>query len=143
MIPETAFVKFLMDSPAINSAVGGRIRPVTASMADRMPLIVYNRLATRRPIHLLGDSGLMFLMIQLDIFAKSYSEAKTISELIRNRVHGYIGQITNGDEVASCDIAIVAERDEYVPQNDASDTGTFHVSLDLDISMNESFTTKA
>lgn len=142
MIPETAFVKFLMDSTALNSAVGGRIRPVTASMADRMPLIVYNRGITRRPIHLLGDSALVFLMMQLDIFARSYSEAKTIAELVRNRVHGYIGQITNGTETASCDMAIDSERDDYVPPNDASDTGTFRVSIDIDISMSESFTTK-
>jgi hypothetical protein len=142
MIPETAFVKFLMDSPTINGAVNGRIRPVTASMADKMPFIVYNRGITRRPIHLLGDSGLVFLMIQVDIFAKSYADAKNVAEAVRNRVHGYIGPVTSGAESAQCNMAISAERDDYVPPNDASDTGTFRVSMDIDLSMPESFTTK-
>lgn len=141
MIPEAAFVKFLKDSTALNTSVGGRIYPVTASMTSRMPFIVYNRVASARPVHLLGDSGLMQMNIQLDVFARSYAEVKTVAELIRNRVHGYIGQITDGTETAQCDFAMRAERDGYVPPTDASDTGVFRVSIDVDISISESLTT--
>lgn len=140
MIPEAALVKFLKDSAALNSSVGGRIFPVTASMTQRMPFIVYNRVASARPIHLLGDSGLLQMNLQLDVFARSYAESKSVAELIRKRVHGYIGTVTDGTETESCDMAIRAERDDYVPPTDASDTGVFRVSIDVDISISESLT---
>lgn len=141
MIPEVAFVRFLKESTALNTAVGGRVFPIAATMSQRMPFVVYNRINTTRPTHLLGDSGLVYVVWQLDIFAKSYQDAKTVAELIRNRCHGYIGPITDGTDSIGCDMAINAERDGYVHPTDASDTGTFRVSMDIDVSLSEPLTT--
>lgn len=141
MIPEVGLVKFLKDASSLNEAVSGRIFPITATMTQPMPFIVYNRINTTRPVHLHGDSGLAYVVWQLDIFAKSYQDAKTVAELVRNRVHGYIGPITDGTENVGCDMAISAERDGYVQPTDASDTGVFRVSIDIDVSLSESLTT--
>jgi len=141
MIPEQAFIAFLKASVPLNTATGGRMFPVTATMNQRMPFLIYNRTATDRPEHLLGDSGLLFLGIQVDVFARSYHEAKTVAELLRNRVSGYIGPITFESETRQCDMHIGGERDEYIQPTDASDTGVFRVSLDVDMSINEPFPT--
>ncbi len=137
MIPEQAFIAYLKASVPLNTATGGRMFPVTATMSQRMPFLVYNRIATQRLEHLLGDSDLIFLGLQVDVFARSYQEAKTIAEMVRNRVSGYIGPITFQDESRQCDMHVTAERDDYVPPNDASDTGVFRVSLDVEMSINE------
>lgn len=142
MIPEEGFVAFLKASSSLNTAVNGNMFPITASMTTRMPFIVYNRIASNRPIHLLGDSGLLFLMFQCDIFAKSYKEAKTVANLLRNRVHGYIGPITAQGETEQVDMNLAGERDGYIPPTDATDTGIFRVSIDIDMSIHESITTK-
>lgn len=103
--------------------VNGRVYPGHLPDPPELPALVYQRIATRRPVSYDGPSGFVRARVQLDIWSKSYGEARTIAGAVRRALLGYRGPM-GGLEVAIPDQA--SDLDLFEP-----DTGLYRVSMDF------------
>lgn len=136
---EVAIRHRLVTSPAVSALLGDRIEPSFSSEQTRLPRAVYTRLISDHQHHMGGASGLVFVRVQIDIFADTFSEMEQIGEAVRNRLDGFRGNITVGaDTVWLQQVHLEDARDQAVDPTDGSDRGIFRRLLDFRISAAES-----
>jgi hypothetical protein len=64
------------------AVVGTRIYPLVAPQEAELPLIVYTRISSGREYSMDGYSNLENPRMQIDCFAGTYAEVKTLSEAV-------------------------------------------------------------
>lgn len=139
MLPEEAIFRRVTGSTALNTLIGGRFLPLSASMRTTMPFVVYKRFTADHQHHLGGASGLVFLRMQFDIFGQTYAVVKAIGEAFRNLLDGYRGTVTNGpDSVLLSCVELQDEREDYVQPTDGTDIGAYRLTQDFRISASTS-----
>lgn len=100
-----------------------------APQAVVRPFVVLNRISGVRDYHMQGPSGFVSSRVQADIYADTYTAAKTTARALVAAVSGHRGSIIQG-------VFIDAERD--LPAEDSGTVNTlFRVSIDLNISHSE------
>ena len=87
-----------------------RCYPVTIPQSPTYPLILYTKITGMRDHHLRGPSGHAHPRFQIEAWAKTYTEAKTLADAIREALDGYSGTAV-GTKIGSC--LIESERDDY------------------------------
>ncbi len=125
--------QLMIDTAAIFAVVGNRIFPMRAPQGTPYPYCLYE-LQDGEPFrHLTGQSNIGHERITLSIWTKSYDEARTALEAIRDNLNGFRGavDITGGGTThLSClwieDYDISAEA-----PSDGSDEVIFNLDMDL------------
>jgi Protein of unknown function (DUF3168) len=84
-------IQFLYDSPAVRNRLGSRIFPAVARQGEQLPYLAMKQLGTERHYDLAGEDGLASVVLQLSVCAITDSDAREISEIVRNRLSGYRG----------------------------------------------------
>jgi hypothetical protein len=136
--PEAHLRARLLASPVF-AALTQSIEPSSSSEKTGLPRVVYTRISRDGQHHMQAASGLVYLRIQFDIFAKHESEASAIADAMRNRLDGYRGTITTLGEDRRFDVVqIENERGESVPPTDGSDKITFRRMVDVFVGCAES-----
>ena len=137
--PEIAFRYLLTTSAAVVALLpANNIQPSAASELLTVPFAVYSVISTQRERHLLKPSGLAFRRCQLDVVAATNAQCAAISNAIRNRLDGYVGQVTLGaDSLKFQNVELLDERDNYVSPSDGSDVGLYRRLLDFRFSYPE------
>lgn len=109
------------------SGVPSRVHWLVRPQGSAIPAVVLT-MVSRTPSYTMdGADGLQFSRVQVDVFASTYSEAKTAARAVETRVSGYSG--TTGSTEFQL-IQIDGERDIF--EAGANDADTFaRVSLDL------------
>lgn len=81
-----------------------------------------------------GPSGLGHPRIQVDVYARTFREAKELSEQIRAAIDGYSGMV-GGVVIGSC----LKESEQYLPEVERSNTDTpiHRISTDYSVIFEE------
>lgn len=126
---EEGLLDLLRGTAALTPLTGPRIywgrRP---QGRETLPAIVLTRLGGRRDSNLGGPSGLVDSLVQADIYATRYREAKRAARAVRDAVNGYSG---NRSGTFFQLIAIANERDSSATA--AAGEPVFRISIDLTV----------
>jgi hypothetical protein len=88
---EQAIAKLVSDGGKVAGGIFPVVKPQDAS---KFPLVVYDRISTERPhSHSARSSGLGIARIQLRTWAKTYADAKAVSDELRKLLDGYVGTV--------------------------------------------------
>lgn len=108
---------------------GGRRYWVRAPQNATKPFIVLNRVSGVRDYHMQGPSGFVSSRVQCDIYASTYTSAKTTARALVGAVSGHRGPNIQG-------VFVDSERD--LPAADAGEVSNlFRISIDLNVSHSE------
>ncbi len=128
---EEALVSILLQDIAVSQLVGDRIDPQQSAQSTTHPRMTYQRISTPRIRHLRGRSKLAYPRIQVNCFALSYAEAKSLALAVLNALdtpdkyhQTFAGWFING-------MLVEEEIDHYAPSQHGSDVGVHWVSLDV------------
>ena len=140
--PESHLRTQLLASAAVSALIGTRLEPEASSEATILPRIIYSRQSSDRSGYMGGGSGLLFLRIQFDIFAKLKTDLENVADAVRNRIDGFRGTITTGsDTLRFFLVRLEEELDQAVTPTDGSDQIVFHRVLDFFVSCQETVPT--
>jgi hypothetical protein len=91
-----AFRQILLDDPTVASLSGGRIYPVNLPQGVRAPSLVYFRITDFSDYHMLGDSGLQRVFMQLDTWADKHDATVNLADAAHDALSGVSGRIGLG-----------------------------------------------
>lgn len=91
-----AFRQLLISDAAVNSLSGGRVFPVSLPQGQRAPSLVYLRITDFSDYHMLGDSGLQRIFMQLDAWADKHDSSVNLSDAAHDALTGFRGRVTFG-----------------------------------------------
>lgn len=94
---ESALYNHLANNASIVAKVGTRIYPVKLPQGVELPAITYQRISGVREHNIAGPSGRARPRIQIDCWAESYSEAKSVADTVRLVLDGHKGNFGHGD----------------------------------------------
>ena len=103
-------------------AITTRCYPVTIPQSPTYPLILYTKITGMRDHALRGASGHAHPRFQIEAWAETYTEVKTLADAIRNALDDYSGTVL-GTVIGSC--LIDSERDMY-----ESEIGVYRILQD-------------
>ena len=124
---EASLFLYLQGQSTITDLVSNRIYPVRLPRAATLPAVSYRRI-TGGYGHLLdGGDGSAAPRFQVDVWANSYGQAKSIAEALRQVMQGFCGKF---DCLTIHSVILENESDHYEQPTDASDEGIYHIALD-------------
>lgn len=85
---DTEVVAELLATPSIKALVKTRIHPAPLPQNVTMPAISYQRISTIEDICYDGVDGLTQIRLQLNFFAKTFTDARTLQQLVRGVLKG-------------------------------------------------------
>ena len=106
---ETAIHSILINDSTVKD-ITTRCYPVTIPQSPTYPLILYTKITGMRDHHLQGPNGRAHPRFQIEAWSKTYTEAKTLADAIREALDGYSGTAA-GTKIGSC--LIESEQDIY------------------------------
>lgn len=121
---EEAVYAILSEDGVIGSTVSTRIYPVLAPPGTRAPYVTYQRISSVRLHHLHGALGECTSRIQIDFYAKTYSQARDLGDRVRRALDGYQGTAA---EVEIGSVRLDSDRDFY---EDGVEPALWRVSAD-------------
>ncbi len=91
MTIETAMLAHLLASAVLNGLVANRISPPPAPQGQPAPFITYQRISRVTPLTHTGETGPSQARIQVDSWAKTYLEAKTVADAAEAAMRSFVG----------------------------------------------------
>ena len=130
---EAAIRQELVDDTAVAALAVARVYPQMAAQGAALPYLVYSRISTDRPRHLLSAAGITSARVQVDCYASTYSGAKTLADKVRLCLDG-LRATTIGSGSSTLfvrHIALDSERDGFDNPIDGSQLGTHRIIQDF------------
>lgn len=126
----------LAATAGVASLVSSRIYPVHAPQDAVFPYIIYSRSSTRFINSQDGYTGTGVAMIVISSWAKSYSGAKALADVVRSAIDGWRDQTLS----PKIDLASLVDESDIVlsPEDGSELPYAYGVSHDVDISFEES-----
>ena len=90
---ERALYTHITESSTIAALIGVRLFPNQIPQGQKMPAAVYQQSKGVRQHTMDGPVGMVDSQYSVTCYAESYSQAKSLSEAIRNRLDGYRGTV--------------------------------------------------
>lgn len=142
---ETALKQYLGSKAALTALVpAARMVCMDRPQATAtLPMLVLKRVSSDHEHNLDGAAGSAVVTVQIDVWASSYSSAKTVAEMVRTVLDGYsgsMGDVSTGVFAVGV-VWLVSQIDLYTPPADKSQTGVYQTSLDFAIRHTESIPT--
>lgn len=134
MTIEEGLVTYLGQSAGVPDLIGTRLRPNRLKQSDVLPAVTYTVISKVTDYGLDSSSGLPVKRLQLDVWASTYVSAQTVADKLRFLLDGYRGSM--GDVVVQCS-RVEDVRDDYVPDPQQDDKGTYLISLDIALACEE------
>jgi len=127
---KTDLVAFLLGESAITDVFGTRVYSQFAPTSSGKPYITIQRLDSPGTYHMDGESGIAKPFFQIDVWAADSASAETGAEALRNVLGGYRGTMGSTDIRRAF---LYNQRDDFIPNDDGSQGGTFRISMDFTI----------
>jgi len=109
--PEEFVVKVLKANAGVAAIIGTKISPDPAPQKTALPYITYLCNGVNREYHILSSTGIVNMMLQLNVMAQTYEGIKDLMDAIRLALNDYPkGTYTSGSDTV--DLRRVALRDE-------------------------------
>lgn len=99
---EPNFHYHLTGVPAIAALVGGRVFPDMVKQGSLLPAIVFQRTGTLRQQTYCGTHGLVLGNFQIDVYAKTRNECRTLAALVLKALIDYAGPMGTDCDVKHC-----------------------------------------
>lgn len=97
-----AFRTLLLSDAAVNALCAGRCYPVQLPQNIRAPSLVYLRVFEASDYHMLGDSGLQRILMQLDSWADKHDSSVALADAAHDALTGFHGRVVySGDSPGS------------------------------------------
>ena len=128
---------YLQTKTAVTNLVGTRIFPRMMPQGETLPAVVFSLIGSTSEPRLLGASGGVRALVQLDCYAETHIACNALGEQIRLALHGYSGTAGN----STIEAMLEAKRELFDAPTDASDVPAYRVSLDFEIWHNETIPT--
>lgn len=125
---EKAMVAVLLDTTAVTDLVGDRIFPLVVRSDTDLPGITYQRTYGERSYTMAGAGGWARVNITLACWAREYSQARSIADVVRKALDAYSDTDPEGIQIGK----VTDGADSYDP-----DADVFGCSLDLEVQFNE------
>ena len=93
MTIESALFSYLSTKAEVTAAVGTRILREIAPEGAIYPFMTYTVVGDVPEHHMGGASGLTNVTMQIDVWAETFGEAVSLSEVIRNVLDGFTGDM--------------------------------------------------
>lgn len=129
---EYTFREFLLEDSTIAGLVSTRMYPLKMPQNPTLPLIVYQKVSGFRE-HDMDGSTIARPRFQVDSWAESYVDAKTLANAVRERLDSYTGPVGSPPDTVHF-AYLLNEQDLY---DDGPDPSLFRVSMDFEIVHNE------
>jgi len=105
---------FLLADSGISAFVSSRIYPIVIPAGVKDPCIVLTRISGPGDYHMGGPSGLINLRVQVDAWAPKSDPATTLANLIKDRLDGYRGEMSDDVDTVFVHGVFVADlREDY------------------------------
>jgi hypothetical protein len=88
-----AFRALLLADPTVNALCAGRCYPVELPENVRSPALVYFRVSDFSDYHMLGDSGLQRISMQLDSWAENQDASVSLADAAHDVLTGFRGRV--------------------------------------------------
>lgn len=88
-----AFRTLLLSDATVNALCAGRIYPVNLPQNMRAPSLVYVRVFDFSDYHMLGDSGLERISMQLDSWADKHDSSVALADAAHDLLSGFRGRV--------------------------------------------------
>lgn len=121
---ETVLLRLLLDDAVLAALVGEKVFALVIPQGTRLPCITFQRVSGNPQNCLHGHSGLEDIDLAIDVWARSYAEAKAVAKAVRAAMP------PAGDPISA---RLISDHDQY-----ESDTKYFRVSMDYAASFLES-----
>jgi len=86
-----------------NALLAGRVYPGVIDNGRGFPAVAVTRASTDANATKTGVSGVDFVRVQLDIYARTYGEAEDVSEAVRTALDFYSGSVVSGSDTVNVD----------------------------------------
>ncbi len=126
---EQAVYDILRNDALVEAIAGDRIYPLLMPQNATYPAITYQRISTDRARSLSGRDYEKRVRLQVDVWSKTFGEAKSLSTAVAAALDDYAGVLA-GLQIGAC--SLVDERDEFESKADY-----FRSSLDFLIGYEE------
>lgn len=93
-----AFRALLLSDATVNALCGGRIYPVDLPQTTRAPSLVYSRISDFSDYHMVGDSGLQRISMQLDSWADKHDSSVALADAAHDVLSGFHGRVLYGSD---------------------------------------------
>jgi len=126
---EEAIYAYLISETAMHAQIVDRLYPLLLPQKCQLPAVAYTLISVDRTPALQNDTGFVKATLQFSCHAKSYSEAVSITQLLREALQDFSGNM-NGIYIGG--VLVVAEMVDYEPK-----TGTYSAHIEFEFHFNE------
>lgn len=126
MLLESDLTEFILEDTDISAMIDDRIYPIVLPQSPDVPALTYFRVSGARFTTMEGPNELMNPKFQINSWAETYSEAKTLANLVMERLHGYRGAF-NAEEV----LGIFLNNEEDLIEDLDDGTRFYRVRMDF------------
>lgn len=129
-----AIYEDLTATVAVTDEIGTRLYPLTAPTSAALPYSTYQLIAAASQHHAKAASALRETLLQIDVWADDSVEAEDASVAIVNALDGRENFSMGATEALDTySVMLQAARYDFTPPSDASQVGTFRVSMDFQV----------
>jgi len=114
------------------TGLSGKVFPLMAKQGEQTPFIIYDRTSTNRDMTLTGLSGLFEVSYSIEIYDKTYSAMKSVSNNVLEKIKSFQGQTWGSYKIQSC---VIDEQFEDVFDDD--DVKWYVTTIEITIISNE------
>lgn len=122
---EDGLYKYLCDNAGVKAIVVSRIYPIVMAQKTTLPAITYQTTSLKPDRNLGGNTGRMTATIQLNAWAETYTEIKSLAEALRSALNDYSGAM-GSDTIRRS--GVESETDGW-----DEETGYFRISMQITI----------
>lgn len=84
---------YLLADSTISNLIGTRMYPVVLPQSPTYPAVSYSTISAQRGHNMQAPDGLAAQRIQVDAWALTYAQARSLSDAIRNRIDSFRGSM--------------------------------------------------
>lgn len=128
---ESALILYLREDTGVASLVNDRIYPLVAPQRAELPLLTYQRVDGERIRTLAGPTGSAHPRLQINCFATTYRDAKTLAEAVRLALDGLAD--TTMDDVSVASVGLLNEIDMTESPVSGEEIPVSHIAMDFEI----------
>ncbi len=130
----TAIFEDLTTTVAVTDEIGTRFLASAQPTSAALPYATYQTISIASQHHAKAASALRNTLLQIDVWAASNAAAEDASVAIVNALDGRENFSMGATELLDVySVMLQASRYDFTPPSDASEVGTFRVSMDFQV----------
>lgn len=93
----TGLRTLLLGDSNITAIIGTRLYPIQLPQKPTLPALTYFRVSGEEQASNSGSQDYGWARFQIDAWAETFNEAETLANLVKERLHGFSGTVSNSD----------------------------------------------